>query len=90
MARTRSNLIHLDEERMARRGERPMDGAETLDELVYLLDAGVHPYLAAQMLGKTWAALLKLADRYGRSEEIVRDDLDAWRRYSAPDRRPAA
>lgn len=90
MARSRSNLIHLDEERMARRGDKPMDGAETLDEVVYLLDAGVHPYLAAQQLGRSWQSLVKLAERYGRSDELHRGDLDEWRRYSAPEARRAA
>lgn len=78
--------IELDAERTKARGDSPMTSAEVLDELVWLLDGGTHPHLAAQMLGKSWEALTKAAERAGRSAEINRIDIDEWRRYTFGDR----
>lgn len=79
--KTRGNLIHLDAERIARRGDRPMDGAETLDEFEFLIDSGVHPLLAAQMLGVRYDTLNKLASNHGRGELFTRIDIGLWNRF---------
>lgn len=63
--KTKSNLIHLDVERINRRGDDPMGASETLDEFEFLIDAGTHPLLAAQLLGVNYDSLQKLAARHG-------------------------
>lgn len=78
-----NELIHLDRERMERRGDTPMTSAEVIDELVWLLDGGTHPLVAAEILGKSWPTLTKAAERLGRGDEINRIDAEEWRRYSA-------
>lgn len=81
-----SNVIHLDRERAKRRSEsKPMSGAELIDEVVFLLDQGTHPLMVAQMLGKPWTTITKAASRAGRSAEVIRGDIDEWRRYTFPD-----
>lgn len=77
-----AELIHLDRERMERRGDKPMTSTELLDEFEYLLDNDVHPYLAAQQLGVKYDSLNKLAARHGRSELFHRVDPGAWNRYA--------
>lgn len=84
--KTKSNLIHLDAERIARRGDKPMEGAETLGEFEHLLDAGTHPLLAAQMLGVPYANLERLANRHGRSDLFTRVDIGEWDRFRLPER----
>ena len=79
--KTRTNLIHLDAERIARRGDRGMSGPETLDEFEFLIDTGTHPLLAAQLLGVRYDTLNKIASRYGRGELFTRIDIGAWDRY---------
>lgn len=79
-------LIHLDRERMKRRGEKKMSGSEMLDEFEYLLDAGTHPLLAAQMLGVNYQTLNKVANRHGRNDLFARVDIGAWNRFALPDR----
>jgi len=64
----RWNLIHLDAERMRRRGDKPMTGAEQLDELEWLLDMGDHPIHAAMKLGSTPTALAMAARRHGHGD----------------------
>lgn len=80
--KTNPTLIHLDAERMKRRGDKPMDGAETLDEFEYLIDSGVHPLLAAQQLGVKYSNLMKLAGNHGRDGLFTRVDIGLWDRYS--------
>lgn len=65
-------LIYLDKERIARRGDKPMKGAETLDEAQWLRDGGMHQLVVARQLGTTWNNLERLAYRHGRQE------LGAW------------
>lgn len=79
--KTRTNLIHLDAERIARRGDTQMSGAETLDEFEFLIDAGTHPLLAAQLLGVRYDTLNKLASNHGRGELFTRIDIGLWDRY---------
>lgn len=81
-----SNLIHLDRERMKRRGDTRMVGAELIDEVVFLLDQGTHPLLAAEMVGRDWDSITRTARGLGRSEEVCRFDIDEWRRFTIPDR----
>lgn len=81
-----TNLIHLDRERMKRRGDKKMTRTELVDEVVFLLDQGTHPLMVAQQLGYSWKAITKAADVLGRSGEIIRGDMDEWRRYSVKDR----
>lgn len=61
-----TNLIHLDRERMKRRGDKPMDGVEKLDEAQWLLNGGLIPENVARQLGTNANALAKLAERHGR------------------------
>lgn len=63
-----ADLIYLDKERTRLRGDKPMTGAEKLDELQWLLDAGVHPAHAAAQLGAKVGSLETLANRHGRAE----------------------
>lgn len=84
--KTKTNLIHLDVERIKRRGEKPMAGPEVLDEFEFLLEVGTHPLLAAQELGIPYENLHKLATRYGRSDLFGRVDIGLWDRYSFPER----
>lgn len=79
--KTKSNLIHLDVERIKRRGDKPMSGAETLDEFEYLIEAGTHPLLAAQMLGVPYGNLQKLARDLKRPGLFTRVDIGAWNRH---------
>lgn len=82
-----SNLIQLDTERRRLRGEKkPLQGAELIDEVVFLLDQGTHPLQAAQQLGRDWDSILRTARGLGRSAEVCRSDIDEWRRYSFPDK----
>lgn len=79
-----SNLIYLDRERVARRGDKPMTGAEKLDEAQWLLDGGVHPEVVAAQLGATVAGLAKLAERHRRRELArVFGNLHQRMRYAA-------
>ncbi|MEV4737152.1 MULTISPECIES: hypothetical protein [unclassified Microbacterium] len=80
--KTKSNLIHLDTERIKRRGDEPMGGAETLDEYEFLIDNGTHPLLAAQMLGVPYANLQKLARDHERSGLFNRMDIGEWNRFA--------
>jgi hypothetical protein len=61
-------LIYLDKERIARRGDKPMGGAEKLDEAEWLREGGLHQLVVAQRLGTTVKALEKLAYRHERVE----------------------
>lgn len=79
--KTNTNLIHLDAERIQRRGDKPMTGPEVLDEFEFLIDTGAHPLLAAQLLGVKYKTLHKLALRYGRAELFTRVDIALWDRY---------
>ena len=79
---SRSNLTHLDPARMKTRGDLPMQGTELIDEVVHLLDSGVHPLMVARVLGRDWASILRTARGLDRSAEVVRGDIDEWRRYS--------
>lgn len=63
-----NDLIYLDRERMRRRGDKPMTGAEKLDEAEWLRDGGTHQLVVARRLGTTVAALEKLAYRHDRVE----------------------
>lgn len=67
-----SDLIYLDKERIVRRGDKPMSGAEKLDEAEWLRDGGMHQLVIASRLGTTVSALEKLAYRHGRV------DLGNW------------
>ncbi len=80
--KTKSTLIHLDRERIARRGDQPMGGEETLDEFEYLLDADTHPLLAAQMLGVPYGNLMTLAARHGREGLFTRMDIGEWDQFA--------
>lgn len=84
--KTNPTLIHLDAERIKRRGDKPMDGAETLDEFTFLIDSGVHPLLAAQMLGVKYDSIQKLAERHGRTGLFDRIDIYEWKRYTLAER----
>lgn len=84
--KTNTNLIHLDEERIKRRGDKPMSGPEVLDEFEFLLNAGTHPLLAAQMLGVKYDNLQRLAGRHGRVGLFGRVDIGAWKRDQFPER----
>lgn len=66
-----SNPIHLDRERMKRRGDRRMTGIEKLEELAWLLEAGEHPAHAAAQLGTNVEALDKLARDRGRLDVLT-------------------
>lgn len=79
--KTNPKIVHLDRERIKRRGDKPMAGPEVLDEFEFLTDAGTHPMLAAQMLGMKYATLVSLANRWGRSELINRSDVGYWNRF---------
>ncbi len=76
----------LDRVAVVAPGDKPMSSAEMLDEVVWLLDGGTHPLVAARMVGKSWATITKAADRLGRSHEIIRQDIDEWRRYRPRER----
>jgi hypothetical protein len=82
----KTNLIHLDAERIKRRGDKPMIGPELLDEFEFLLDAGTHPLLAVELLGADYANLQRLASRYGRVGLFARVDIGAWKRDQLPER----
>lgn len=69
---TKSNLIHLDVERMKRRGDKPMRGAEKIVELEWLLDAGVHPSHAVAQLGTNLGAMTKMCRDYDRHDLAAR------------------
>lgn len=86
--KTKSNLIHLDVERIKRRGDLPMNGAETLDEFEFLIDGGTHP-LAAQMLGVPYANLQKIARDYERVGLFNRMDIGEWQRFAHDNGRAA-
>lgn len=81
------NLIHLDRERMNRRGEgRSLKGGELIDEVVFLLGQGTHPLMIAQQTGRDWDSILRTARGIERSAEVNRVDIEEWRRYTIPDR----
>lgn len=45
--------------------EPKMTGPEMIAEATWLLDAGVHPLMVAQVLGKKMPSLARLFNRYG-------------------------
>ncbi|OJU41795.1 MAG: hypothetical protein BGN97_03565 [Microbacterium sp. 69-10] len=61
-------LIHLDAERIARRGDTAMTGAEKVAEAEWLLDGGIHPDHIAAQLGTNVLALIKACRDYGRKD----------------------
>ncbi len=63
-----NELIYLDAERMKRRGDTRMSGAEQLDEAEWLRGGGTHQLVVARQLGTTVGNLEKLAYRHGRVE----------------------
>lgn len=77
-----SNLIHLDAERRQRRGDKKLSRRELIDEVVWLLDGGTHPLLAARLLGTSWATITRYANLQGRSDEVIRQDISEWNRYA--------
>jgi hypothetical protein len=79
-------LIYHDKERQERRGDKPMSGAELLEEFSWLIDGGVHPMLAADQLGVKYSTLNRLAARHGRSDLFARVDTGAWDRYALTER----
>ncbi|WP_144795729.1 hypothetical protein [Microbacterium paludicola] len=79
--RQNKNVSYLDAERIKRRGDKPMEGPEVLDEFEFLISAGTHPLLAAQMLGMKYATLGKLAGRHNRQELLSLFDIGEWDRY---------
>lgn len=63
-----SKLIHLDKERMKRRGDRKMGSVEQLDEAAWLLGGGLIPIVVAEQLGTNLVALAKAAYRHKRDD----------------------
>ncbi|WP_157831562.1 MULTISPECIES: hypothetical protein [Microbacterium] len=77
----------------ARRAERPMTGAEVLDEVEWLLDSGESPTIAAQTVGRTIAGLERTARRKGRialaNRIYAANNTDWKRKWDQPTRRRA-
>jgi hypothetical protein len=44
--------------------EKRMKGPEVVEEVLWLLDAGVHPLMVAQVLGRSMTSIQKLGRRY--------------------------
>lgn len=61
-------LIYLDAERIARRGDTRMTGVEKVAEVEWLLDGGTHPDHIAQQLGTNVLALIKVCRDRGRKD----------------------
>lgn len=62
------DLIYLDVERIARRGDTRMTGAEKVAEAEWLLDGGTHPDHIAAQLGTNVLALIKACRDNGRKD----------------------
>lgn len=81
-----NDLIYLDAERIARRGDTRMTGAEKLAEAEWLLDGGTHPDHIARQLGTNVGALNKLARDHEQFDLARRISAAQVRRDGTPGR----
>lgn len=51
-----------------------MKGPEVIAETLWLLDAGVHPLMVAQVLGRSMPVLARMFQRYGEKDLAARFD----------------
>jgi hypothetical protein len=54
--------------------EKRMKGPEVIAETLWLLDAGVHPLMVAQVLGRSMRVLARMFHRYGETGLAARFD----------------